>query len=136
MIKTYNNDDVIENYENFKPQNIVKNVKLPKAKTVAKVGAGVAVAAGTGYLIHNTINNCQASGGCATAFRANTVRLDKDATIVRDNVAEGTKNITIDAAKKGANTASDVMFDAVPLLPLFIAIGVIIFIIFLMYFYR
>ena len=29
-------------------------IKLPKAKTVAKVGAGVAVA-GTGYLIHNII---------------------------------------------------------------------------------
>ena len=30
MIKTYNNDDVIENYENFKPQNVVKN-KITKS---------------------------------------------------------------------------------------------------------
>lgn len=137
MIKTYNNDNVIEN---FATASLLRNpkkimTKLPKRKNFAKVGGATAAVTGTTYAIGNTINNCQISGGCNTAFRANTVRLDKDITNVKNEVKEKTKDVSIHTSKIGVNMAKDVILDSCPLCPLYIAIGIIIFIIFIMYFY-
>ena len=137
MIKTYNNDNIIENFARTSflpnPKNVMTN--LPTRKNAAKVGVATAAVTGTAYAIGNTINNCQTSGGCNTAFRANTVRLDKDMTNVKNEVKEKTKDVSIHTSKMGVDIAKDIILDSCPLCPLYIAIGIIIFIIFLMYFY-